>query len=111
VTVSTTIDASAWPSKYLEDNDPDLLRSMQLNAACVERTDERTISRNGYRLRPIDARSRNHREPGGAQAALGTHSRSPGPRAYGRFRVGSLPGRIRRRLLEDLPLMRLWRPC
>jgi transposase-like protein len=59
-------------SKYLEGNDPDLLRamlktfaealmsaeaSMQCNAAYGERTDERTNSRNGYRLRPWDTRA------------------------------------------------------
>ena len=72
MTVPTTIDASAWLSKYLEESDPDLLRamlksfaealmsaqaSMQCNAAYGERTDERTNSRNGYRLRPWDTRA------------------------------------------------------
>jgi putative transposase len=72
VTVPTTIDASAWLSKYLEENDPDLLRamvktfaealmsaeaSMQCSAAYGERTEERINSRNGYRLRPWDTRA------------------------------------------------------
>ncbi len=72
MTVPTTIDASAWLSKYLEESDPDLLRamlksfaealmsaqaSMQCNAAYGERTDERTNARNGYRLRPWDTRT------------------------------------------------------
>jgi putative transposase len=72
VTVPTTIDASAWLSKHLEENDPDLLRAMvksfaealmsaqaslQCNAAYGERTDERTNSRNGYRARPFDTRA------------------------------------------------------
>jgi putative transposase len=71
VTVPTTIDASAWLSKHLESEDPDLLRAMlkafaealmsaeaslQCNAAYGERTDERTNSRNGYRMRPFDTR-------------------------------------------------------
>jgi putative transposase len=71
VTVPTTIDASAWLRKHLEESDPDLLRamlktfaealmsaeaSMQCNAALGERTEERTNSRNGYRLRPWDTR-------------------------------------------------------
>ena len=72
MTVPTTIDASTWLSKYLGENDPDLLRamvksfaealmsaqaSMQCGAAYGERTDERTNSRNGYRLRPWDTRA------------------------------------------------------
>ena len=72
MTVPTTIDASAWLSKHLEENDPDLLRamvksfaealmsaqaSMQCGAAYGERTEERTNSRNGYRLRPWDTRA------------------------------------------------------
>jgi len=72
VTVPTTIDASAWLSKYLEDQDPDLLRamlkafaealmsaqaSMQCNAAYGERTDDRVNSRNGYRTRRWDTRA------------------------------------------------------
>jgi len=71
VTVPTTIDASAWLSKHLEENDPDLLRAMlksfaealmsaqaslQCGAAYGERSDERTNARNGYRLRPWDTR-------------------------------------------------------
>jgi putative transposase len=72
VTVPTTIDASAWLSKHLEENDPDLLRamvkafaealmsaeaSMQCGAGYGERTEERTNTRNGYRLRPWDTRA------------------------------------------------------
>ncbi len=74
MTVPTTIDASAWLSKYLEsaDGDTDLLRamlasfaealmsaqaSMQCNAGYGERTEERENSRNGYRLRPWDTRA------------------------------------------------------
>jgi putative transposase len=72
VTVPTTIDASAWLSKHLEEGAPDLLRamlkafaealmsaeaSMQCNAAYGERTEERTNSRNGYRSRPWDTRA------------------------------------------------------
>ena len=71
MTVPTTIDASAWLSKHLEENDPDLLRAMlksfaealmsaqaslQCGAAYGERSDERTNARNGYRLRPWDTR-------------------------------------------------------
>jgi len=73
VTVPTTIDASAWLSKYLvgDDADTDLARSMlqafaevlmsaqasmQCNAAYGERTEERTNSRNGYRQRQWDTR-------------------------------------------------------
>ena len=73
MTVPTTIDASAWLSKYLvgEDADTDLARSMlqafaevlmsaqasmQCNAAYGERTEERTNSRNGYRQRQWDTR-------------------------------------------------------
>ncbi len=74
MTVPTTIDASAWLSKYLEsaDGDTDLLRamlasfaealmsaqaSMQCNAAYGERSEERENSRNGYRVRPWDTRA------------------------------------------------------
>lgn len=73
MTVPTTIDASAWLSNYLtgEDGDSDLARamlktfaetlmsaqaSMQCDAAYGERTEERTNSRNGYRIRPWDTR-------------------------------------------------------
>jgi transposase-like protein len=73
VTVPTTIDASAWLSKYLvgDDADTDLARSMlqafaevlmsaqasmQCNAAYGERSEERTNSRNGYRQRQWDTR-------------------------------------------------------
>jgi transposase-like protein len=72
VTVPTTIDASAWLRKHLEEGDPDLLRamlktfaealmsaeaSMQCGAAYGEHTEERTNSRNGYRSRPWDTRA------------------------------------------------------
>jgi putative transposase len=72
VTVPTTIDASAWLSKLLEENQPDLLRamlksfaevlmsaeaSMQCGAAYGERTEERTNQRNGYRTRRWDTRA------------------------------------------------------
>lgn len=73
MTVPTTIDARAWLSNYLtgEDGDSDLARellktfaealmsaqaSMQCDAAYGERTEERTNSRNGYRVRPWDTR-------------------------------------------------------
>jgi putative transposase len=71
VTVPTTIDASAWLSKLLEENQPDLLRamlksfaevlmsaeaSMQCGAAYGERSEERVNSRNGYRQRRWDTR-------------------------------------------------------
>lgn len=73
MTVPTTIDASAWLSKYLEgaDGDTDLARvmlqafaeaimsaqaSMQCGAGYGERTDDRENSRNGYRIRPWDTR-------------------------------------------------------
>jgi len=72
VTVPTTIDASAWLIKHLGEDDPDLLRAMvksfaealmsaqaslQCDAAYGERTDERSNTRNGYRLRPWDTRA------------------------------------------------------
>lgn len=71
MTVPTTIDASAWLRKYIEEHDPDLVRamlkafaealmsaeaSMQCNAAYGERTEERANSRNGYRTRRWDTR-------------------------------------------------------
>jgi transposase-like protein len=73
MTVPTTIDAGAWLGKHLEgdDVDQDLPRvmlaafaealmsaqaSMQCGAGYNERTDERENSRNGYRVRPWDAR-------------------------------------------------------
>ncbi len=73
MTVPTTIDASAWLSKYLEgdDGDTDLARamlqafaealmsaqaSMQCGAGYGERSEERVNSRNGYRQRPWDTR-------------------------------------------------------
>jgi transposase-like protein len=73
VSVPTTIDPSAWLSKYLEgdDGDSDLARamlksfaevlmsaqaSMQCGAGYGERTEERENSRNGYRQRPWDTR-------------------------------------------------------
>jgi putative transposase len=73
VTVPTTIDASAWLSKYLEgaDGDTDLTRamlqafaeaimsaqaSMQCGAGYGERTEDRENFRNGYRKRPWDTR-------------------------------------------------------
>jgi transposase-like protein len=73
VTVPSTIDASAWLSKYLEgdDGDSDLARamlqafaealmsaqaSMQCGAALGERSEDRVNSRNGYRHRPWDTR-------------------------------------------------------
>ena len=73
MTVPTTIDASAWLSKYLEgaDGDTDLARamlqafaeaimsaqaSMQCAAGYGERTEDRENSRNGYRRRPWDTR-------------------------------------------------------
>jgi transposase-like protein len=72
VTVPTTIDASAWLSKLLEENQPDLLRamlktfaevlmsaeaSMQCGASYGERSEERTNQRNGYRTRRWDTRA------------------------------------------------------
>ncbi len=73
MTVPTTIDASAWLSKYLEgaDGDTDLARvmlqafaeaimsaqaSMQCGAGYGERSEDRENSRNGYRKRPWDTR-------------------------------------------------------
>ena len=73
MTVTPTLDAGAWLSKYLDadDADTDLPRamlaafaealmsaqaSMQCNAAYGERTEERENSRNGYRIRPWDTR-------------------------------------------------------
>ena len=73
MTVPTTIDASAWLSKYLtgEDGDVDLARAMlaafaetlmsaEASAMCGagynERTEERVNSRNGYRVRDWDTR-------------------------------------------------------
>ena len=73
MTVSTTIDAAGWLSKYLEggDGDGDLARAMlasfaevlmsaEASAMCGagfnERSDERTNSRNGYRRRGWDTR-------------------------------------------------------
>lgn len=74
MTVPTTIDAGAWLGKYLEgeEGDVDLTRAMlaafaetlmsaQASAMCGaglgERTEERTNSRNGYRVRPWDTRA------------------------------------------------------
>ena len=73
MTVPTTIDATAWLSKYLagEDGDSDLARemmksfaealmsaqaSLQCNAGYNERADERENYRNGYRTRQWDTR-------------------------------------------------------
>jgi putative transposase len=73
VTVPTTIDGSAWLSKYLEgdDGDVDLSRALlqtfaevlmsaqasaQCGAALGERSEERVNYRNGYRQRPWDTR-------------------------------------------------------
>ena len=72
MTVPTTIDASAWLSKLLEEDQPDLLRamlksfaevlmsaeaSMQCGPAYGERAEERTNQRNGYRTRRWDTRA------------------------------------------------------
>jgi putative transposase len=73
MTVPTTIDAAGWLSKYLEgdDGDGDLTRAMlgafaqalmsaqassMCGAAYGERSEERTNSRNGYRVRDWDTR-------------------------------------------------------
>ena len=73
MTVPTTIDAAGWLSKYLEgdDGDGDLARAMlqafaqtlmsaqassMCGAAYGERSEERTNSRNGYRVRDWDTR-------------------------------------------------------
>jgi len=74
MTVSTTIDAAGWLGKYLEgaDGDVDLARMMlqafaealmsaQASGMCGagfgERSEERTNSRNGYRVRDWDTRA------------------------------------------------------
>jgi len=73
MTVPTTIDAAGWLSKYLEgdDGDGDLARAMlqafaqvlmsaqassMCGAAYGERSEDRTNSRNGYRVRDWDTR-------------------------------------------------------
>ncbi len=73
MTVPTTLDAAGWLRNYLESDDAgtDLAREMlaafaealmsaeasaQCGAAYNERTDDRTNSRNGYRVRPWDTR-------------------------------------------------------
>jgi putative transposase len=73
MTVPTTIDAAGWLSKYLEvdDGDGDLARAMlqafaqtlmsaQASSMCGagygERSEGRTNSRNGYRVRDWDTR-------------------------------------------------------
>ena len=73
MTVPTTIDAAGWLSKYMEgvDGDVDLARAMlaafaealmsaQASAMCGaafgERSEDRTNSRNGYRVRDWDTR-------------------------------------------------------